>query len=89
MVVGGVGVMPTRTVSFFLKEPLWVNSRHDLDFMPCGHKTFCERSRVILHPADVVAGNGDDADSHGPRMLTRPTRPLIAPAAESSAQPTF
>ena len=64
MMVGGVGVMPTRAVSFFLEKAPRVTSRHELDFMTCGHEPFCERSRVILHPADAVARDRDDAYAH-------------------------
>jgi hypothetical protein len=71
MVVRSVNIVPVRTVSLFHEKALRMASRHDLDFVLCRHEAFGERSRVILHAADVVAGNGDDADPHGPRMLPR------------------
>jgi hypothetical protein len=60
-----------------------VSTRQDFDFMPGDYQAFGQRSRVILHPADAVARDGDDTNPHGPKMLMRrtPTRPQCAPRA--------
>ena len=66
-----------RPVSFFLEMGFWMTTRHDLDVVPGSHEPSGQRPRVILHAADAVAGNGDDADPHGPPMLAEtaiPTR---------------
>src|SRR5437764_11327437 len=68
-----------RPVSFFLEMGFWMTSRHDLDVMPGSHERSGQRPRVILHAADVVAGNGDDADPHGPRMLAETAVPTRGP----------
>ena len=77
MVVARIDVVPMCTVSFFLDEGFWMTTRHDLDVVPGSHEPSGQRPRVILHAADAVAGNGDDADPHGPPMLAEtaiPTR---------------
>jgi hypothetical protein len=79
MVVARIDVVPMCTVSFFLEMGFWMTSRHDLDVMPGSHEPSGQRPRVILHAADVVAGNGDDADPHGPRMLAETAVPTRGP----------
>jgi hypothetical protein len=77
MVVGGVDVVPTRAVSFLLENTVWVARRHDLGFMPGGYQPFRKCSRVVLHSANAVSCNGDNANAHPPGMLFSGDGPVL------------
>jgi len=85
MVVARIHVVPMCTVSFFLDKGFWMTTRHDLDVVPGSHEPSGQRPRVILHAADAVAGNGDDADPHGSPMLAETAVPTRGGANSSPA----
>ena len=55
------------------------------DVVPGSHEPSGQRPRVILHAADAVAGNGDDADPHGSPMLAETAVPTRGGANSSPA----
>ena len=70
-------VVPAGAVAHLLGHAVGVAGRHDVNVVTVGDEPLRQRSRVILHAADTVSCDGDDANPHGRRMLAR--RPRMTP----------
>ncbi len=70
-------VVPAGAVALLLGHAVGVSGRHDVNVVTVFDEPFGKRSRVVLHAADTVSCDGDDANPHGRRMLAR--RPRTAP----------
>jgi hypothetical protein len=62
MVVRCVDVVPSNSIDLLGSQPFGMTNRHDLDLMAGERQALREGSCVILHSADAVACDGDDAN---------------------------
>jgi hypothetical protein len=60
----GVYVVPAGAITLLVDDAIWMRRCHNLDLVTCFHETLGQSPRVILHSADAVSGDRDDANPH-------------------------
>ena len=63
--LGRVDIVPARAVALLADDSAGMARCHDINLMSAIREALRESSRMVLHPADAVARDRDDADPHG------------------------
>jgi hypothetical protein len=76
MVVSCIDVVPSNSIDLLGPQPVGMTNRHDLDLMADVRQALRKGSCVILHSADAVARDGDDANPQETMHLSAPRQVL-------------